>query len=269
MLKRVILRAALGIGGLLWCVFIPSGKIPIGDILATAILGHVFLAFFEAVAENWDRVWLYFLCCSLRAWQNVRLSISYLIIIKVSDKFLLVRGGRIRDQFQPVGGVYKRYPSSLSTFQSLRVKEDNHFGIDAKSRDDLRIRIRGWRVPAFLRWFDSEKNREIGAWREFHEELIATKILDPSVFTHANLELLRRHENGMHYSPHVQLREILIADIFAFIPTPAQEAVLLNLANTSSPNMLWVTEEEILAQTTSPKLPDPKRISPTATWLIE
>src|SRR5690606_24412106 len=45
--------------------------------------------------------------------EDVRFSISYLIRIEIPDssKFLLVRGHRIKDQMQPVGGVYKKYRS--------------------------------------------------------------------------------------------------------------------------------------------------------------
>ena len=45
--------------------------------------------------------------------EDVRFSISYLIRIKIpgTSKFLLVRGHRIKDQFQPVGGVYKKHNS--------------------------------------------------------------------------------------------------------------------------------------------------------------
>lgn len=50
--------------------------------------------------------------------EDVRFSISYLIRIKIpsTSKFLLVRGHRIKDQLQPVGGVYK----NLTVFQNLK-----------------------------------------------------------------------------------------------------------------------------------------------------
>nr|WP_241158244.1 hypothetical protein [Adlercreutzia sp. ZJ138] len=35
------------------------------------------------------------------------MSAAYLFRIKVGGKYLLIRGNRIKDQYQPVGGVYK------------------------------------------------------------------------------------------------------------------------------------------------------------------
>ena len=46
--------------------------------------------------------------------KNIRLSFSYLFRIEVDGKYLLVRGHRMNNQFQPIGGVYKVYDEGKS-----------------------------------------------------------------------------------------------------------------------------------------------------------
>ncbi|ARF16726.1 hypothetical protein [Sporosarcina ureae] len=74
--------------------------------------------------------------------EEIRVSISYLFRIKIDGKYLLVKGNRIQ-QFQPVGGVYKRYEDSDYIFNELDVKEDVKIPEDDAKKNDLRIRIKG------------------------------------------------------------------------------------------------------------------------------
>src|SRR5690349_6727875 len=48
----------------------------------------------------------------------IRVSISYLFRIRVSGRYLLIRGTRFPDQFQPIGGVYKLFPSGVARLKS-------------------------------------------------------------------------------------------------------------------------------------------------------
>ena len=52
----------------------------------------------------------------------IRVSVSYLVRIEHKGRFLLIRGSRYPDQFQPVGGVYKFNPSAVSLFNKWGVK---------------------------------------------------------------------------------------------------------------------------------------------------
>src|SRR5690606_39494021 len=108
--------------------------------------------------------------------EDVRFSISYLIRIEIPDssKYLLVRGHRIKDQMQPVGGVYKKY-DGFSEFENFGFKKDcDRKGIksDDINKDDLRFRVKGKYALDVIKWFESRKNRETTFNREFAEELI-------------------------------------------------------------------------------------------------
>ncbi|MFR7650579.1 MAG: hypothetical protein ACLUYK_04905, partial [Eggerthella lenta] len=43
--------------------------------------------------------------------KRIRISAAYLFRIKIDERYLLILGGNI-DQYQPVGGVYKFFPSA-------------------------------------------------------------------------------------------------------------------------------------------------------------
>ncbi len=172
--------------------------------------------------------------------QDVRFSISYLIRIKIpgTSKFLLVRGHRIKEQLQPVGGVYKKF-NSFSEFRKWGYKEDcPNKGIktDNVSRDDLRFRIQGKYVLDVIKWFESQKDREITFDREFEEELIETKILDADVFRKKSFEKIQKVMKVFNYSTFHQCQEVLIYDIIEFHPTQEQEVELKKLL--SNPRQL-------------------------------
>src|SRR6185295_3226319 len=63
----------------------------------------------------------------------IRLSIAYLIRIRLDDEYLLVWNERFR-QFQPVGGVYKRLSGAVSVFDQLGVLDDDKIPINDETR---------------------------------------------------------------------------------------------------------------------------------------
>lgn len=165
--------------------------------------------------------------------QDVRFSISYLIRIKIPDssKFLLVRGHRIKDQLQPVGGVYKKY-HGFSDFAKWGYKEDcaaKGIKVDEDSSNDLRFRIKGKHVLDVIKWFESEKDRETSADREFKEELIETKILDAQLFNQNQFSKVSKVMRAFNYTTHFKCYEVLIYDIFELIPTADQTKALKSL----------------------------------------
>ena len=60
----------------------------------------------------------------------VRLSIAYLIRIKIGNQYLLVRGERLSHQYQPVGGAYKFYQTALPFLQNIESQDDNMVDVD-------------------------------------------------------------------------------------------------------------------------------------------
>ena len=100
--------------GILYLIFILIATLLINiDIFKQfgyGILVSFVIRLVEIILENHSNLLLWLKCNSVFRDKDIRISISYLFRIKVKGKYLLVRGDRIKNQFQPVGGVYKRLP---------------------------------------------------------------------------------------------------------------------------------------------------------------
>lgn len=176
----------------------------------------------------------------------IRLSISYLYRIKLDNKYLLVKSNRIPDQFQPIGGVYKFKPTAQNTFNKLKVLTECGYNFDNDLRDDLRVKLPGKNVIKFIDWFKSGMDREIDPTREFREELLDTKILKPRTkYESINYKYIDRIICPLGYSPHFECQEILIRDIYEFLPTPEQEKILRRLLENEAENYRWFETDEI------------------------
>lgn len=164
---------------------------------------------------------------------DIRFSISGLYKIKIpnSNKYLLVTNRRVKDQLQPVGGVYKRYGDD-SLFNQWGFKPDNSkngLDVDAKSSNDMRFMIKGKFVIDVMNWFEKGLERELEPRREFREELLETGILDPNIFNHINHKHIRRFSKNLQWSDYFGCYEILIYDVFELIPTEDQNLALIEL----------------------------------------
>ncbi|WP_425313163.1 hypothetical protein [Microbacterium esteraromaticum] len=143
----------------------------------------------------------------LRTWRHrVRVSVSYLYRIRVDNEYLLVKGNRF-EQYQPVGGVYKYHPSSAETRNALRLLDDDLLVPDDVSEGDLRVRVPGRKLVAFVRWFENGSGRETDGWREFYEETIATEILPGDHFRHIKYDHLERIYQPLRFSPWADSRK--------------------------------------------------------------
>lgn len=162
---------------------------------------------------------------------EIRLSVAYLIRIKRRDKYLLVKNTKILDQFQPVGGVYKYNKEGLDFLKSIKFRDDDGYSANNGNKNDLRIRIKGNYVLKFIKWFKTRQGREVTAYREFKEELLDTEILDKRYFAEHDMYL--RYEGidigKLKFSPHFNCKEILIREIYEFIPNSTQEKEIENL----------------------------------------
>ena len=167
--------------------------------------------------------------------KDVRFSISYIYKIRIPDtnSYLLVRNRKIRDQLQPVGGVYKRYGDD-KLFEEWGYKldnQDNGVGSDKQTANDLRFRVKGKNVIKVIRWFEELREREVSANREFIEELIDTEILDKETFRKINYKYVKRFSKHLTYSEYHKCYEVLIYDVLEFLPTREQENALRELYN--------------------------------------
>ena len=166
--------------------------------------------FIGIFVRDYKRLWLW-VQSVVHYNKDIRFSISYLYKIKIDDKYLLIRGNKI-EQFQPVGGVYKVYNSFSSIERELNIVFDNKRGFYEKN--DLRFLTKGKNVSEVLKWFDSRKNREVSAYREFYEELISPKILPIEVLSGMKIEFLKQIKPKMNYSTHFKKEEVVLFDIY-------------------------------------------------------
>ncbi len=187
----------------------------------------------------------------------------------MDGKFLLVRGRRYANQFQPVGGVYKVLGSGAAQLRRWGALGDDLLPLaNTGDTDDLRLRLKGKHLPAFLRWFDSGEGRETCPWREFHEELLGPGLLPDNSFTYTNHTFVRRHINPIRYSAMASSPELLMADVFDLQPTGDQETSLRALMRESRPEVLWASAEQIHRQGAVPGRETAELIAPTAAWTL-
>lgn len=199
---------------------------------------------------------------------DIRISASYLIRIQDRDKFLLIRGSRYPDQFQPLGGVYKFNPSALEQFKKWELQTDTFVPVDDRSVDDLRVRIKGRHLVSFLRWFESGRNREVGAFREYFEELAGPYDLQHEQLQNIRFDLRKRHINKIRYSDYAQSKELLIADIFDLVCDQSQLERVKQVSEENPAQFRWVSREQITRLESKPGEDDQFKIAVTASWTL-
>ena len=178
--------------------------------------------------------------------EDVRLSIAYVYRIKVDNKYLLVKSQRIKDQYQPVGGVYKIYPTASRVMEELNVKTDHGYNPNSKGlEDDLRIKLQGKNVLKLMKWFNTQKDREYTPYREFYEELIETGILDSKNFAVIRPRFIKRIIGKMEKSKKFGCQEILIKDICTVEFTHEQIEELRKTMVVQDNRYKWFTTKEI------------------------
>lgn len=175
---------------------------------------------------------------------EIRVSISYLFKIKVSAKYLLVKGNRI-EQYQPVGGVFKMLPSFKEMKRNYEIRDDGRIPIDKTSKDDLRIRVKGKHLVKLLRWFYLRKNREVGVHREFYEEIISTGILGIDSFRSFTPEYCKTVNTNIHYSKHFDCKEILIYEIYELDLSDCEEEQINEFVRENLDKAILATQDEI------------------------
>ena len=138
----------------------------------------------------------------------------------------MVRGGKIRHQYQPVGGVYQKFPSITEKWNKWEASEARN---DPKNSEDLRFYTKKKYLPEIKKWFYSGKNREIDVWREFCEELLETEILPSEVFKTIKPEFAKSHEDALIQRKGINERQFLIYNVFCIHLSDEQEAALVSL----------------------------------------
>lgn len=235
--------------------------------IVTGIVSSIIFIILDSILVNIRNPKIWWI--SLRyANTRIRLSLSYLFRIKVDGQYLLVRGSRFRNQFQPVGGVFKRLPNSSTFFNSIEALDDDLIPIDRTSKDDLRLRIKGRYLIKFLNWFNSEQDREVCPWREFYEELIEPGFLPGNVFPYIFYRRIKKCETPLRYSEHAQSLELLIAEIYEVVLTPEQEESLKQMLTRQSDEYIWADEDRIRRRGAVPRNNLDINISAHSAWIL-
>lgn len=186
----------------------------------TAILSIVLSMIASAISYVAGRFWnnrdrlSIFIRTKLMWNKPIRISAAYLFRIKVSGRYLLIRGGKIATQFQPVGGVYKCFESSSNALNRMGVSPDNKMKSAIRDPEDLRIQLPAKNASAFLDWFDSKQGREVTTLREFDEELVSAGYLSEYPLGEFNPEFVKSCKRKLAYSTHLGIQEILVHDVF-------------------------------------------------------
>lgn len=231
--------------------------------IASAILGSVVSIIFEALDSHGQgfTLWLQ----HIRYWnKEIRLSFSYLYRIEVDGKYLLVKGKRLKNQYQPIGGVYKYYPEAKSVLENMNFGADIRMG-NTDATDDLRIVIRGKYILDFMEWFMSMKDREYDPQREFKEELIDTELLPASSFSSIKYRKCRTHNCGIKYSQYLSCHELLYSDIFELMLTKTQKDAIKTAVQAYPEKLCLASREELISQCYNGI---EKNLGTNAAWII-
>lgn len=167
-------------------------------------------------------------CLLFKRNQITYVSLSYLFKIKLKgeNKYLVIRGNKIKNQYQPVGGVYKK-------FSSLDLKWKEWGALETKNNpedsDDLRFEVKRKFIPEIRKWFYKRKNRETDVWREFCEELIITGLLPEKTFRYIKPEFLYSKEETLIFRKGKDTKQFLIYDIYTLNLSSEQEQSIVQL----------------------------------------
>ncbi|MEY8781104.1 hypothetical protein AB9K32_11800 [Allomuricauda sp. XS_ASV26] len=189
--------------------------------------------------------WIALKCFLLIPNKKVYVSLSYLLRIKIpgEEKYFLVKGSKI-NQYQPVGGVYKLV-GNKDLYKDWKASPK----ADGKNPRDLRFFVDAKFLPQIINWFYSRKDREIGVWREFYEELVKTQILNADNFKSIRAEFLRTKENILCKQTRFEneVYHTLIYDVFQIELSSKQSKEFNKLFKTDNFNekYAFVTEDDI------------------------
>ena len=178
--------------------------------------------------------------------KRVRLSYSYLFCIESNGRYLLVMDAQGRNQYQPVGGVYKYDSQKVDLSALCDGVYDNVFNINDNLIDDLRITISAKRFKAFEAWFKSAENREniTNLSREFNEELLTSGILAKNLFKNIHYNYLGSHTE-ISYNETLNMKQIRHFDIVSLKPDKQQQKHLARMISKRSDKFIFVTKDDI------------------------
>ena len=97
-------------------------------IIATGFVGAVIASFYESLNTYGQKFNTWFQSMITHRNKEIYLSFSYIYRIEIDGKYLLVRGRRMKDRYQPIGGVYKFYEEAKPFLNSIKFQPDTMVG---------------------------------------------------------------------------------------------------------------------------------------------
>lgn len=224
----------------------------IGNIVAS-ILGGILFALLVAAWNYREFFLINILCFTIYRWRQLRLSMAAIIRIEDNGRYLLVRNQHRPESFGPFGGVYKVYPTAKLVDKFEFQPQIRQPPYDKSLENDLRGMIPARNFHRFMKWFQSNIDRELQPIsRELSEELedVGIDITELGI-ERLQIQLVRRvHMNiqrirGVNYLQfrHIDVYELNAADEHSKLLTAA-----LIKAEPNNANLLLVTPGEIKRQ---------------------
>lgn len=184
--------------------------------------------------------------------RNIRFSCAYLFRIKIDGQYFLVRDEQGRNQYQPVGGVYKYNDSSI--LDQFEAEQCRKFRYSSDLDDDLRIIIPRDRVFAFYKWYTKQTGRENikNLYREFKEEIIdrIEQLNHEDIESFKTIHYKYCGENIISSTYKTangeRALQIHLSDIVELILSPSQSNAFRSLKKVNSSLFYFATEEEII-----------------------
>lgn len=239
--------------------------------IVSAVLG-VSLTGVYSVIRSFDRItwWSVVKAGTIYRRSPVRVSMAYLVCIRVEDEYLLVRGNRIRTQFQPVGGVFKTDLTASDLYARFRAEPDNRFKPDLESQGDLRLRLPGGSLQKFLRWFRRGSEREILPTREFYEELVVPGVIDSTIFGHFDCRRMGIKSFPLRFDKQAGCQQLILVEIWSLRPNGEQTTELQRLkrAKPRVKNVYFASRDEMISGGRKGVTKAHFDISPTCSWLV-
>lgn len=177
---------------------------------------------------------------------NIRVSYSYIFRIEINGWYLLVKDEQGRNNYHPVGGVYKYYPEQIGIAEKFDGTYDGLFNDTQDTQNDLRLIIKKNRLKQFKIWFSKETEREniSNLSREFKEELIERKILPDDIFNNIKYKYLGSYTKKS-YNETLKMDQIRHYDIIDLRLTNSQKSLLRNINKSPTSLYLFATKNNI------------------------
>lgn len=222
-----------------------SPSIQMLGVISASIVGALISVAYEMIDTHGQGFGTWLKSKILYRNKDIYLSFSYLYKIEVEGKYLLIKGHRMPNRYQPIGGVYKFYPEARSFLNKIKYVPDTMVGNNDET-DDLRISIKAKYLLDFYDWFLKMENREYDPTREFYEELISPGLLPEEKFRHLHYRKVHVHNVGITKSVVPGRKpEVIYADIFEVTLNDEQKRLVKNAVNGSSSSLCLASPDEM------------------------